>query len=60
MITTLTLKSIPQPLWRSYLRLCATNFKVADSIPDGIIPSVRTIVLVSTQPLIEMSSRDIF
>jgi len=60
MINTLILKSISHPRWRSYLRLCATNWKVADSIPDGIIPSVRTIVLVSTQPLIEMTIRDIF
>jgi len=46
------------PQW---LRYCATNRKVAGSIPDGIIgifhrhnPSGRTIALGSTQPLTEM------
>jgi len=45
------------------LRLCATNRKVAGSIPDGVIrifhwhnPSDRTMVLGSTQPLTEMST----
>ena len=47
-----------------WLRCCATNRKVAGSIPDGIIgifhwhnPSDRTIALGSTQPLTEMSTR---
>jgi hypothetical protein len=46
------------------LRFCATNRKVAGSIPDGVVeffidinPSDRTMALGSTQPLTEMSSR---
>ena len=49
-----------------WLRCCATNRKVAGSIPDGLIgifhwhnPSDRTIALGSTQPLTEMSTRRI-
>ena len=49
-----------------WLRCCATNRKVAGSIPDGVIgnfhwhnPSERTMALVSTQPLTEMSTRSI-
>jgi hypothetical protein len=49
-----------------WLRYCATNRKVAGSIPDGIIgifhrrnPSDRTMALGSTQPLTEMSTRSI-
>jgi hypothetical protein len=49
-----------------WLRHCATNRKVAGSIPDGVIgifhshnPSGRTMALGSTQPLTEMSTRDI-
>jgi hypothetical protein len=49
-----------------WLRHCAINGKVAGSIPDGVIgifhlhnPSDRTMVLVSTQPLTEMSTRSI-
>jgi len=42
-----------------WLRSCATNRKVAGSIPDGFIgiihPSDRTMALGSTQPLTEMS-----
>jgi hypothetical protein len=47
-------------------RYCATNRKVAGSIPDGVIrifyrhnPSDRTMALGSTQPLTEMSTRSI-
>ena len=47
-----------------WLRCCATNRKVAGSIPDGVIgifhrhnPPDRTIALGSTQPLTEMSTR---
>jgi hypothetical protein len=50
-----------------WLRYCAKNRKVAGSIPDGvmeffidIIPSDRTMVLGSTQPLTEMSTRSYF
>ena len=53
--------------WRSWLRHSATSRKVADSIPNGVIgifhwhnPSDRTMVLGSTQPLTEMSTRNIF
>ena len=49
-----------------WLRRCATNRKVAGSIPDGVIgifhwhnPSDRTMALGSTQPLTEMSTRSI-
>jgi hypothetical protein len=46
------------------LRHCATNWKVAGSIPDGV-PGIfhlynssgRTMALGSTQPLTEMSTR---
>jgi hypothetical protein len=50
---------------RSWLRHCATNRKVAGSIPGGVIgilhwhnPSARTVALRSTQPLTEMSTRN--
>jgi hypothetical protein len=46
------------------LRHCATNWKVAGSIPDGVIgifhwhnPSGYTMALGLTQPLTEMSTR---
>ena len=49
-----------------WLRCCATNRKVASSIPDGVIgifhwhnSSDYTVALGSTQPLIEMSTRRI-
>jgi len=49
-----------------WLRCCATNRKVAGSIPVGVTgifidikPSDRTMVLRSTQPLTEMSTRSI-
>jgi hypothetical protein len=49
-----------------WLRYCATNHKVAGSIPDGVMeffidinPSVRTMALRSTQPLTEMSTGSI-
>ena len=49
-----------------WLRCCATNLKVAGSIPDGVIrishlhnPPDQTMVLESTQPLTEMSTRRI-
>jgi hypothetical protein len=49
-----------------WLRYCASNRKVAGSIPDGVIgifhwhnPSDRTMALWSTQPLTEMSTRSI-
>ena len=45
---------------------CATSRKVAGSIPDGVIgifhwhnPSGRTMTLESTQPLTEMSTRNV-
>jgi hypothetical protein len=52
--------------WHSWLRHCATNRKVVGSIPDGVIgifhwhnPCGRTMALGSTQPLTEMSTRNI-
>jgi hypothetical protein len=39
---------------RSWLRHCATNRNVAGSIPDGV-----TMALGSTQPLTEMSTRNL-
>jgi hypothetical protein len=49
-----------------WLRYCATNRKVAGSIPDCVVgifhwhnPSYRTMALGSTQPLTEMSTRSI-
>jgi hypothetical protein len=49
-----------------WLRYCATDRKVAGSIPDNVIgifhwhnPSDRTMDLGSTQPLTEMSTRSI-
>jgi hypothetical protein len=49
-----------------WLRYCATNRKVAGSIPDGVIgifhwhnSSGRTMTLRSTQPLTEVSTRNI-
>ena len=51
---------------RSWLRHCATSRKVEGSIPDGVIgifhwhnPSGRTMALGLTQPLPEMSTRNI-
>ena len=45
---------------------CATSWKVAELIPDGVIgifhwhsPSSRTMALELTQPLTEMSTRNI-
>jgi len=56
----------PRPVVAQWLRHCATNRKVAGSIPDGAIeifhwhnPSDRTMALGSTQPLPEMSTRSI-
>ena len=49
-----------------WLRCCATNRKVACSIPAGVIgifhffPPDRTMALGSTQLLTEMSTRSVF
>jgi hypothetical protein len=52
--------------WRSWLRHCATSWKVAGSIPNGVTgffhwhnPSGCTLALGSTQPLTEMSTRNV-
>jgi hypothetical protein len=52
--------------WCSGLRHCATSRKTVRSIPDGVIgvfywhiPSSRTMALGLTQPLTEMSTRNI-
>jgi hypothetical protein len=49
-----------------WLRYCATDQRVADSIPDAVMefsidinPSDRTMALGSTQSLTEMSTRSI-
>jgi hypothetical protein len=56
----------PRTAVAQWLRYCATNRKVADSISDGVMgfcidinPSDRTIALGSTQPLTEMNARSI-
>jgi hypothetical protein len=53
--------------WCSWLLYCATFRMVAGLIPDGVIgifhrhnPSGRTMPLGLTQPLTEMSTRNIF
>jgi len=50
----------------TYLQICATNWKAAGSIPDGVIgifdwhnPSGHTMSLGLTQPLIETSTQNI-
>ena len=52
--------------WRLWFRHYATSQKVAGSIPDGVIgiflghnPSGRTMTLGLTQPVTEMSTRNI-
>ena len=52
--------------WRSWLRHCSTSRKVTGSIPDGVIgifhwhnPSSRTVALGLTQPVTEISTRNI-
>jgi len=52
--------------WRSWLRYCAKSRKVEGSIPDGVTgisqrhtPSGSTLTLGLTQPLTEMSTRNI-
>ena len=52
--------------WHSWLRHCATSWKVTSLIPDGVFevfhwlnPSSRTVALVLTQPLKEMSTKSI-
>jgi len=54
-------------MWRSWLRHCATSWKIVGSIPRGVIgifhvnnPAVRAMALGSTQPLTEVSTRTIF
>ena len=78
LISPATIQRITYPLYRtvypvtgtrrcSWLRHCATNRKVAGSIPDGVAgifhwhnPSGHNMALGLTQPLTEMSSRNIF
>jgi hypothetical protein len=61
-------KHTKSPLQKSYswLRHCATSREIAGSIPDEVIgffnwpnPSSRTMALGSTQPLKEMSTRNL-
>jgi hypothetical protein len=58
--------TLHHPGWRSWLRHCIRNRKFAGSIPDGVIgffhwhnPVGRTMALGSTQPLTEMSTRNV-
>jgi len=53
--------------WRSWFRGCSTSRTVACLFPDGITgifhwldPSGRTMAMWSTQPLTEMSTRELF
>ena len=52
--------------WHSWLRHCTTSWKVAGSIPNDVTgifhwhnPSGRTVALGLTQPVTEMSTRNI-
>ena len=52
--------------WRVWLRRCGASRKVTGSIPYGVIgifhwhnPSARTMALRLTQPLTEMSTKNI-
>jgi hypothetical protein len=67
-ITSQTARFSGKNFWgtrlRSWIIYCATSWKVAGSIPDGVIgifhwhnPSGRTMALESTQPLTEMTTR---
>ena len=56
----------PGTRWRSWLRYCSTSLKVTSSIPEGVIgifhwhnPSGRTMARRSSQPVKEMSTRNI-
>ena len=60
------LPPVPINYWHSWLRHCATCRKVVGSLPDGVIgifhwphPSALTMNLRSTQPLTEISTRNI-
>jgi hypothetical protein len=62
----LTFKLYIDTRWHSWLRHCTTSRKVAGSILDGVVgifhlhnPSGRTLALGSTQPVTEMSTRNI-
>jgi hypothetical protein len=59
-------KTVRCTRWHSWLRHCATSRKVAGSILDGVFgifhwhkPSGRTMALEFTQPLTEMTTRNI-
>ena len=63
---TYTPVTSPKMRWRRWLRHCATSRKVAGSIPFYVIgifqwhnPSCRTMALGLTQPITEMSARNI-
>ena len=68
MLIQISLMNVKRTWWRSWLRHCATSRKVAGSVFDGVIgifrllnPSgfTRRMALGSTQPVTEMSTRDI-
>ena len=58
-----TLYDVQAGRWRSWLRDCTTSWKVTVLIPDGVIGvfnfSGRSVALGLTQPLTEMSTRNI-
>ena len=54
---TVSLQTVTR--WRGWMRHCAKSPKVRDSIPDGVIPSGSTMAPMSTQPLTQMSTRNI-
>ena len=65
-VCPLELQNADSTRWRSCLRHCAISRKLAGSIPDGVTgifhwhnPFGRTMALGSTQPLREMSNRNI-
>jgi hypothetical protein len=65
-IVRVGIKSQPLTRWRSWLRRCTTNRKVAGSIHDGVIgifhwhnPSGCTMTLGSTPPPTEITTRNI-
>jgi len=59
-------RTVGDTRWRGWLRHCATSRKVAGLIPDGFTGNLHwrnhsgsTMALGSTQPLTEMSTRNI-
>ena len=60
------LRELGSMWWYSWLKNCATNWKVLSSILDSVTgifhwhnPSSHKVALVSTEPLTEMNTRNI-